>query len=166
MSAIGRARRMARIRRRSTGRIVILPLDLAVPLGHIEGAEDQLPLIQMANALRVDGVILRWGEALRMATELSPDVALIVRLSGFTATSPAPFDGLLHSVEVSLGIGGDGVCVDFQLGHAREHEMMRNVAAVSEACDRLGAVCLVEAVPVPEPDGDPVERIAWGARVA
>lgn len=166
MSATGRARRMARIRRQSSGRMAILPLDLTMPLGPIPGGEDLRPLIQMAGALGVDGVILRWGEARRLAGELSPEVGLIVRLSGSTAAASPGFDGLLHSVEASLAIGGDAVCVDFQLGHAREYEMMRNVAAVCESCERLGAVCLVEAVPVDEPGGSQVDRIAWAARVA
>jgi 2-amino-4,5-dihydroxy-6-oxo-7-(phosphooxy)heptanoate synthase len=162
MSAEGRDRRMARIRHHSSGRVALLPLDLAVPLGPLVGAEDQLPLVEMAGALGVDAVLLRWGEARRLIGALSPEVALIVRLTGSTAAAPDAFDGLLHSVEASLAIGADGVCVDLQLGHRREYEMMRNLSAVCESCDRLGAVCLVEAVPT----GDEAGRIPWAARTA
>lgn len=148
--------------------MVVLPLDLCVPLGPIPGAEDQSPLVDMAGALGVDGVLLRWGEALRLGARLSPDVALIVRLSGSTAAGEGGFDGVLHSVEGALALGGDGVCVDFQLGHEREPEMMRGVANVCEACERLGAFCLVEAHPAvtSAENGENADRIRWAARVA
>lgn len=168
MNSTGRARRLARIQNQTTGRMAILPLDLVMPLGAVQGAADQLPLIHMASAAKVDGVLLRWGEARRLAAELSPSVGLIIRLSGSAQSGAHGYDGLLHTVEASLAIGADGVCVDLRLGDAHELEMMRSVAAVCEACDRLGVVCLVEAVPSADAVG--AERraadIAWAARVA
>jgi DhnA family fructose-bisphosphate aldolase class Ia len=169
MNSPGRDRRLRRIQRRSSGRIAILPLDLVVPLGPVRGAEDQLPLLAMAEATGVDAVLLRWGEARRLAAELAPEIALIVRLTGATFTDPSgAFDALLNSVEASLAIGADAVCVDLKLGGPRELEMMENVSKTCEACERLGAVCLVEAWPL-----DPVsaglekaKQIPWAARVA
>jgi DhnA family fructose-bisphosphate aldolase class Ia len=169
MSATGRTRRMARIRRPATGRMVILPLDLVMPLGPIAGAADQRVLIEMAGALGVDAVLLRWGEARRLAGELSPDVGLIVRLTGSTFTAPdAEYDALLNSVEASLAIGADAVCVDLKLGGPRELEMMRNVGRACEACERLGAVCLVEAWPLEGVTAglEKDRHIPWAARVA
>jgi DhnA family fructose-bisphosphate aldolase class Ia len=168
MNSTGRARRLARIQNQTTGRMAILPLDLVVPLGPVPGAADQLPLVQMAGAAGVDGVLMRWGEARRLVGDLSPDVGLIVRLSGSAQFGVHGYEGLMHSVEASLAIGADGVCVDLRLGDPHELQTMQSVAAVCESCDRLGAVCLVEAVPAAagSSDGSRQADIAWAARVA
>jgi len=167
MISTGRARRLARIQNQTTGRMAILPLDLVMPLGPVPGAADQLPLIQMAGAVGVDAVILRWGEARRRAHELSPDVGLIIRISGAAQSGADGYEGLLHSVEASLALGADGVCVDLRLGDPHELRMMQSVAAVAESCDRLGVVCLVEAVPTGGAgNGDRQADTAWAARVA
>jgi fructose-bisphosphate aldolase / 2-amino-3,7-dideoxy-D-threo-hept-6-ulosonate synthase len=167
MISTGRARRLARIQNQTTGRMAILPLDLVMPLGPVPGAADQLPLIRMAGVVGVDAVLLRWGEARRCARDLSPDVGLIIRISGAAQSGADGYEGLLHSVEASLALGADGVCVDLRLGDRYELQMMQGVAAVAESCDRLGVVCLVEAVPTGSADdGDRQAGIAWAARVA
>jgi 2-amino-4,5-dihydroxy-6-oxo-7-(phosphooxy)heptanoate synthase len=169
MNSPGRERRLRRIQRRSSGRIAILPLDLVVQLGPIDGAENQLPLVAMAEDTGVDAVLLRWGEARRLARDLAPETGLIVRLSASTLTdTTGAFDQLLNSVESSLAIGADAVCVDLKLGGPRELEMMQNVTRICEACERLGTICLVEAVPLAgaEAGVGPGQSIPWAARVA
>lgn len=169
MKSPGRDRRLRRLQRRPTGRIVILPLDLVVPLGPVDGAEDQRHLVEMAGEVGVDAVLLRWGEARRLAAELAPEIGLIVRLTGSTFTDPAgAYDELLNTVEASLAIGADAVCVDLKLGGPRELEMMRNVSRTCEGCAHLGVVCLVEAWAL---DGvsaglGRAHPTAWAARVA
>ncbi len=126
-------------------------------------------MVQMAGASGVDAVLLRWGEARRLAPELQPEIGLIVRLTGATFTDHrGEYDALLHSVEASAAIGADAVCVDLKLGGERELEMMTNVSRVCEACERMGMVCLVEAWPLGATAAELTERqrIPWAARVA
>ena len=79
----GKARRMQRVIDPS-GHTVILPLDIVMPVGPFEGAQDTGALVDMAGAVGVDAVILRWGEAKRFVDRLSRSVGLIVRVSGST----------------------------------------------------------------------------------
>src|SRR5690348_13930129 len=55
----GKARRLRRLVD-ETGRTVILPLDIVMPVGLFQGAEDTGKLIDMGCAAGVDAVILRW----------------------------------------------------------------------------------------------------------
>jgi fructose-bisphosphate aldolase, class I len=168
-SSAGKARRLARIVRRTTGRAVILPLDLIVPLGPVPGAENTAALIKMGEAAGIDAVLLRWGEAKRVAPLLSPDTGLLVRLTaGSAAGGTVPFEALVHSVDASISIGADGVCVDFKLGSDREDRMLAAVGEVCERAERAGLVVLVESVPIDATGQvftDP-EHIGWAARTA
>src|SRR5207253_5204890 len=89
-ASAGKLRRLARIFDREDGRTVILPLDGVLVVGCFAGAEDLEPLVAGASAAGVDAVMLRYGEARRLADSLDPATGLIVRLSG------ARDDGLEH----------------------------------------------------------------------
>jgi 2-amino-4,5-dihydroxy-6-oxo-7-(phosphooxy)heptanoate synthase len=165
----GKARRLARIADPS-GRMVILPLDIVVPVGPFQGARDTGALVDMAGEVGVNAVILRWGEAKRYAARLHPAVGLIVRLSGATgmADGEVPL-ATLNSVLASLRIGADAVCIDLELGDERETESAREFGRVCEEADALGVAVLAEVhVPTPPPDSglSRGDALAWGARTA
>ncbi len=82
----GKTRRMGRLADRAE-RTVILPLDIVVPVGRFEGAEDTGALLDMGCASGVNAVLLRWGEAKRYADRIAPDIGLIVRVSGSTGVN-------------------------------------------------------------------------------
>ena len=165
----GKARRMRRLLD-ETGHTVILPLDIVMPVGLFQGAEDTAKLIDMGCAAGVDAVILRWGEAKRYAELVAPGTGLIVRISGSTGLrDDAPTEVLLNGVDASVMIGGDAVCIDVSMGGDDEPESLRDLASVCERAERLGVVVLAE-VHVPEPgDGAGTGRaqaLAWAARTA
>ena len=168
MSA-GKSRRLRRLID-SSGRIVILPLDIVVPVGPFRGANDTGALIDMAGEAAVSAVILRWGEAKRYAGRLDPAVGLIVRLSGATGlTDFDPPQAAVNSVLASVKIGADAVCVDLELGVQRETESTRAFARICEEAEALGVVVLAEVhVPRPGPDAEigHADALAWGARTA
>ena len=105
----GKTRRMKRLFD-ETGRTVILPLDIVVPVGRFEGAQDAGALLDMASAMGVKAVLLRWGEAKRYADRIDPGVGLVVRISGSTGVNNDDrWPVQLNSVQASAAIGGDAV---------------------------------------------------------
>ena len=165
----GKARRIQRVIDPS-GRTVILPLDIIVPVGPFEGAQDTGALVDMAGAVGVDAVILRWGEAKRFVDRLSRSVGLIVRVSGSTGlhdTDRPPV--VLNTVLASASIGGDAVCVDVELGGGRENESLAALARVCEEAEALGIVVLAEVhvPPAPASGGtSQADAFAWATRAA
>lgn len=165
----GKSRRLGRLVDRS-GRIVILPLDIVVPVGPFQGANDTGALIDMACEAGVSAVILRWGEAKRYAGRIDPAVGLIVRLSGATGLADSgPPQVAVNTVLASVKIGADAVCVDLELGIDRESESTHAFARICEEAEALGMVVLAEVhVPRPRPDAEitHADALAWGARAA
>jgi fructose-bisphosphate aldolase / 2-amino-3,7-dideoxy-D-threo-hept-6-ulosonate synthase len=165
----GKTRRMRRVVD-SAGRTVILPLDIVVPVGRFGGAEDTAALVDMACANGVDAVLLRWGEAKRYADRIAPGAGLIVRVSGSTGVNDGSrWPVQLNSVEASLAIGGDAVCIDVEIGGSHEEESLRTLAKVCEEAEKLGLVILAEIHVAPASDGQEtgqIESLAWGARTA
>ncbi len=125
----------------------------------------------MGCSVGVDAVLMRWGEAKRYADRITRDVALIVRLSGSTGLDDGSrWPSLLHSVEGSLALGGDAVCIDVEVGGSHEAESLRSLAGVCEEAERLGCVVLAE-VHTGAPSGqghtsELTDGLAWGARTA
>jgi DhnA family fructose-bisphosphate aldolase class Ia len=165
----GKTRRMQRVMD-SSGHTVILPLDIVVPVGPFDGAQDTGALVDMASAVGVDAVILRWGEAKRFVGRLSGEVGLIVRVSGSTGLHDADRQPVvLNTVHASLSIGADAVCVDVELGGDRENESLAAFARICEDAEALGVVVLAEVHVPPAPDSSGIgraEALAWGARTA
>jgi DhnA family fructose-bisphosphate aldolase class Ia len=153
-----------------SGHTVILPLDIVVPVGPFDGAQDTGALIDMASAVGVDAVILRWGEAKRFVDRLSGTVGLIVRVSGSTSLHNIDRPPVvLNTVLASVSIGADAVCVDVELGGERENESLAALARVCEDAEALGVVVLAELHVPPAPASGGTSRadaLAWGARTA
>jgi DhnA family fructose-bisphosphate aldolase class Ia len=154
-----------------SGRTVILPLDIIVPVGPFEGAGDTSALLDMASTAGVNALILRWGEAKRHADRIDPSVGLIVRVSGSTGLHEGNRrQALLTSVEACATIGGDAVCIDVELGGDDEIDSLQSLARVCEEAERLGLVVLAEVAVAETPSSDgnaPVARaVAWAVRTA
>src|ERR1700683_3411491 len=166
--SVGKTRRLRRLIDPS-GRSVILPLDIVVPVGPGDGNGETGPLVEMAGETGVSAVILRWGEAKRFAALLDPGVGLIVRLSGSTGLSADQPLVTISSVAASAAIGADAVCVDLELGGERESESARDFARCCEEAEALGIAVLGE-VHVPRSsaavNGSRGDALAWGARTA
>jgi fructose-bisphosphate aldolase, class I len=163
----GKTRRMARLVDR-TGHTVILPLDIVVPVGRFEGAADTGALLDIACTVGVNAVLLRWGEAKRYADRIAPEAGLIVRVSGSTGVNDGyRWPALLNSVEASLAIGGDAVCIDVEIGGGHEEASIRALSEVCEEAEKLGAVVLAEVhlgTANPEQQAGRTESLAWSAR--
>jgi DhnA family fructose-bisphosphate aldolase class Ia len=168
-SGAGKARRIQRIVDPADGRSVILPLDGVLVVGCMPGAEDLVSLVDFGGQGVPDAVLVRYGEARRLAPVLPAQVGLLVRLSGSGEDGPDPsFEQVMHSVEGAAALGADGVCATLKLGSPREHEMMHQLGRIAEACDRHGIVFLCEAFAL-DADGQGQmtgERPARAARIA
>jgi 2-amino-4,5-dihydroxy-6-oxo-7-(phosphonooxy)heptanoate synthase len=165
----GKSRRFRRMIAPS-GRTVILPLDIVVPVGPFRGAGDTGALIDMAGEVGVSAVILRWGEAKRYAGRLAPALGLVVRVSGTTGLSSAELpQAAVNTVSASLSVGADAVCIDLELGDERETESLRAFARACEEAEALGVVVLAEVHvpnPIPHAEVGHAGALAWAARTA
>ena len=142
----GKLRRVQRIVDPADRRSTILPLDAVLVVGCVPGAEDLASLLRFPQDGAPDAVMLRYGEARRLAHELPADVGLIVRLSGASEDGPDPtFERLTNSVEAAAALGADAVCATLKLGSRREDEMLSAIGRIAEECDRTGIVFLCEA---------------------
>ena len=164
----GKTRRLRRLFDRA-GRTVILPLDIVVPVGRFDGATNTGSLLDMGCACGVNAVLLRWGEAKRYEDRIDPEVGLIVRASGSTGFNDGSrWPVLLGSVEASLAIGGDAVCVDVEIGGVHEGDSLRSLSKVCEEAEKLGTAVLAEvhlgAAAGSENGAGRTEGLAWGAR--
>jgi DhnA family fructose-bisphosphate aldolase class Ia len=133
------------------------------------GAENLAPLVEFGGQGVPDAVLVRYGEARRLAPLLPAHVGLLVRLSGSGEDGPDPtFEQITHSVEGAAALGADGVCATLKLGSPREHEMMHQLGRIAEACDRHGIVFLCEAFALDAQGHGQVtgERPARAARIA
>lgn len=168
-SGPGKTRRIQRIIDPEDGRSIILPLDGVLVVGCMPGAENLQSLVDFGGHGVPDAVMLRYGEARRLAPLVPAEVGLLVRISGSSEEGPDPtFEQVTNSVEGAAALGADGVCATLKLGSPREHEMMRQIGRIAEACDRHGIVFLCEAFAVnSQGEGEVTgERPARAARVA
>jgi class I fructose-bisphosphate aldolase len=168
-ASAGKLRRLARIFDRDDGRTVILPLDGVLVVGCFAGAEDLEPLVAGASDAGADAVMLRYGEARRLADSLDPATGLIVRLSGARDDGPEhTFEPQLASAEGAAALGADAVCATLKLGGSREQELLRDLGRLAHECDSLGLAFLCEVFlydATGEGDAD-IDGAARGARIA
>lgn len=68
MTAIGKARRMSRLFRKSSGRMLCLPVDHGLMVGPVAGVADPGPLLDIAVSAEVDALIVTPGSCRRITS--------------------------------------------------------------------------------------------------
>jgi predicted phospho-2-dehydro-3-deoxyheptonate aldolase len=144
----GKNLRLGRILDRRTRRAVIIPMDHGVSAGPIAGVAD----IHRTIGLVADGggtaVVVHKGVVQSLPPGPFPSVGLIVHLSAATGLCRTPdAKALVCTVEEALRLGADAVSVHVNFGAETEHEMLRDLGAVSGECERWGVPLLVMAYP-------------------
>lgn len=166
----GKALRLKRFQRWSSGRMVILPLDHGVSSGPISGIQRLQETVQCGVQCGADALVLYKG-MLKFLDPLNGVLpGVFVHLSASTQLGPNPNGKvLIGSVEEALRLGADGVSLHINLGDVSEPQMLRDLGVVAEACLEWGLPLLVmiyvrSAGDCTSPPPDPA--IAHAARVA
>lgn len=156
MSEVGKARRLARLSSKRSGRMLCVPLDHGMQVGPIAGIADPAPLIDIVVEAGVDSVIVSPGMLLRYGHRLAGGPAVIMRLDQTTmwrhdtpAGYPDTHSRLVSTVEEAVQMGADAVitylftCNNQPIEETKSFE---NAGAVATACRKWGMVHVIEAM--------------------
>lgn len=156
MSAIGKARRLARMVDAASGRMLCVPLDHGMQVGSIDGLRDPGPLLDTVVAAGVDAVIVNPGLFARFAHRFDGGPAVILRLDQTTmwrAGTPTGYADthtrLVATVEEAVQMGAEAVITYlFTCNNdpAQETKCFEICGAVASACRRWGMVHMIEAM--------------------
>jgi predicted phospho-2-dehydro-3-deoxyheptonate aldolase len=139
LSEIGKRIRLERIIDRKTGHTVIVPMDHGLTMGPIAGLEDMSAIINKIADGGANAVILHKGIVRAGHRGYGKDIGLIIHLSGSTAIGPDPQSKVpVASLEEAIKLGADAVSVHVNVGAVNEHDQLRSLGAVSEACAEWG----------------------------
>lgn len=156
MSEIGKARRLARLSDRRSGRMLCVPLDHGMQVGPIAGIADPAPLIDIVVEAGVNSVIVSPGMLQRFGHRLAGGPAVILRLDqttmwrhGTETGYPDTHSRLVATVEEAVQMGADAVITYLFTCNNQAHEETKsfeNAGAVAAACRKWGVVHVIEAM--------------------
>jgi DhnA family fructose-bisphosphate aldolase class Ia len=155
-SETGKARRLARMFRARSGRMLCVPLDHGMQVGPIEGIADPGPVIDMVVDAGVDAVIVNPGLFLRFSHRFAGGPAVILRLDQTTmwrVGTPTGYHDthtrLVATVEDAVAMGAEAVVTYLFTCNNRPDEETRCFeicGQVAAACRRWGLVHVIEAM--------------------
>ena len=155
-SQTGKARRLARMFRSGSGRMLCVPLDHGMQVGPIAGIADPAPAIDVAVAAGVDAVIVNPGLFLRFSHRFAGGPAVILRLDQTTMWRVGTTTGyhdthtrLVATVEDAVAMGAEAVITYLFTCNNRPEEETRCFeicGRVAQECRRWGLVHVIEAM--------------------
>ncbi|RLE61860.1 MAG: fructose-bisphosphate aldolase [Thermoprotei archaeon] len=170
MAIPGKAIRLGRIFRQSSGRTVIIALDHGRRRGSIKGLENFAKTVEKLLDADVDAFMITPAMLEKNYNLFAGRTSVIARIDG-TGTVKGPDetdDRLISSVYRALKLGADAVSVMLWIGSKREADNLEKVAIVAEDCFDNGVPLLVEVLPSPPylKDKYSWENVAYGSRIA
>lgn len=140
----GKKRRMRRIFR-SDNKTVVVPMDHGVTIGPVKGLENMQTTIDKLLLGGVDAVLINRGIAKKVDT---PNIGLIIHLSGITTHCPDPNNKVqIGSVDDAVRLGADAVSVHINVGAKQEDSMLATLGKVACDCDDFGMPLLAMMYP-------------------
>ncbi|WP_171883293.1 class I fructose-bisphosphate aldolase [Mesorhizobium loti] len=156
MSEIGKARRLARLLNKNSGRMLCVPLDHGMQVGPIAGIADPAPLIDIVVEAGVDAVIVNPGMLLRHGHRLAGGPAVILRLNQTTMWRHGTPTGyadthsrLVATVEEAVQMGAEAVITYLFTCNNRPEEETKSfetAGIVASECRKWGVVHVIEAM--------------------
>ncbi|MET9262082.1 2-amino-3,7-dideoxy-D-threo-hept-6-ulosonate synthase [Amycolatopsis sp. NPDC004079] len=135
--SFARRLRTLRLYKHHDERLLVIPLDHPVGNGPVTGGRRVNQLVEQIAASGADAVVLHKGSLRYVNPRWFARVSLIVHLSASTVHATDPdAKYLVAGVEEALRLGADAISVHVNLGSSQEKEQIRDLAAVSDACDR------------------------------
>lgn len=156
MSEIGKARRLARLFNRRSGKMLCVPLDHGMQVGPIAGIADPAPLIDIVVAAGVDAVIVNPGMMVRYGHRFAGGPAVILRIDqttmwrhGTPTAYPDTHSRQVATVEEAVQMGAEAVITYlFTCNNLPEEETrsFERAGAVATECRKWGMVHVIEAM--------------------
>jgi len=170
MNIPGKAIRLGRIFRRSSGRTVIIALDHGRRRGPIKGLEDFRKTVEKLIEADIDSFMITPAMLEKNYDLFAGRVSVIARIDG-TGSVRGPDetdDRLISSVYRALKLGADAVSVMVWIGSEHEADNLEKLAIIAEDCFENGVPLLAEVIPSPPylKDKYSWENVAYGSRIA
>lgn len=148
MSYVGKAVRLSRIFKESSGKAFIIAMDHAVTRGPLLGLTDPVSVVRDVVAGGADAIMMHEGAARKSYQIFRGKAALILKISGATRAGPDfSYHVPVSSVEHALKLGADGVAVTLFAGSPHEPEMLSNFGKIAADCERSGVPLLAIMYP-------------------
>lgn len=160
---------MERIVDRSSGRVVVVPLDHGISMGPIAGLINMREVINNVAEGGATAVLMHKGMVPYGHRCAGKDIGLIVHLSAGTALGVDPNSKVIvTTVEEALTLGADAVSIHINLGADTEPMMIQNAGEISRNCKKWGMPLLAMVYPRGSNIKDPfdVDALKVCARVA
>jgi DhnA family fructose-bisphosphate aldolase class Ia len=137
MDEVGKARRMGRLFRSSSGKMLLVPFDDSLLAGPETGLRDIGRTLKDVIRSGADAIMCFPG-LLKTYTLEMQDVAVIVNLTASTRRGVHTQKILFSSVEQAVRFGADCVGVHVNISSRYEPEMLAILGRVSADCEKLG----------------------------
>ncbi|MDH4180152.1 MAG: 2-amino-3,7-dideoxy-D-threo-hept-6-ulosonate synthase [Armatimonadota bacterium] len=132
---IGKQIRIERIINRTTGRIVVVPMDHGTTIGPIPGLEDMRETVTKVVNGGANAILMHKGMVQAGHRGGGRDVGLVVHLSAGTSLSPDPNAKVpVCTVEEAIKLGADAVSIHVNVGAETDADMLRDFGEVSQSC--------------------------------
>lgn len=155
-TTIGKARRLASMLDKRSGRILCVPLDHGMQVGAIAGLEEPERLLDIVANAGVDAVILNPGLFMRQASRLVGGPSVILRLDQTTMWRVGEAHGyadthtrLIATVEEAVQLGAEAVVTYLFTANKKPELETRSFeicGQIAIACRRWGIVHVIEAM--------------------
>lgn len=150
VNGLGKKRRLARLFQ--NGKAVIVPIDDSLIIGPKNG------LFEMSNTIEhiVKGkpsALMGFRGGLELVSDKDILMPFIFNLTASTVMSQHTKKTMIASVEYALKNGADCVACHVNFGSIYESDMIRNLAIISQECDKWGMPLLTIAYPRTEENG-------------
>ncbi len=146
---IGCFRKLSRLFKTTSGRVVLLPLDHGVHEGMVSGLDDIPGLLEAARSLNVQGAVLNKGAARTSMADLAVDAVGVVQLSAGTRHASPPYaKAVVCSVSEALRLGADMVALQVNMANEFEDRSFTDMGLVVDEAHSLGVPVLAMIRPV------------------
>jgi fructose-bisphosphate aldolase/2-amino-3,7-dideoxy-D-threo-hept-6-ulosonate synthase len=145
---IGKKIRMQRIMNRSSGKMLIVPIDHGISDGPVEGLIDVKETVSNIVESGANGILMHKGLVEVGFRGSDKDIGLIVHLSAGTSLSPDPLcKTIVTTVEEAVALGADAISVHINVGAVDTAKMMSEVSEVVRDCKRFGMPLMMMMYP-------------------
>ncbi len=150
----GLQRRMARLARRGSGRLVIAPIDDSLLAGPFDGLEDlQGRAEQYAHSDCMPDGVVGYRAASALLAHLAPEVPYILNLSASSTLGVHVEKTIIAQVEDAIRCGADAVAVHVNFTSRFERDQVAALGAITSEAGQLGVPVFGILYPRREVDG-------------
>lgn len=142
----GKTIRLKRILDKDQKAIIFAPVHHLTSIDPFPGQIDVLEAVKKATDNGANSIVISKGFLKICAPYWKKDIGIINYLCTYATLSPKPIQQVaISTVEESLVLGADGVCVFVGLSTEDDSYVLRLLGKVGEECEKYGLVFIAEA---------------------